>query len=77
MPQAGGGNGLSFEAAQLLIRGMLAGKEGFDGDDPVEADSALLIMTLGAAKGDTIEVSGENAEHVAAIAALVAKDLDA
>lgn len=47
------------------------------GEDPVEADSALLIMTLGAGHGATIEVSGENAEHVEAIAALVAKDLDA
>ena len=30
------------------------------GEEPVEAASALLIMTLGAAQGDPIEVSGEN-----------------
>lgn len=47
------------------------------GDDPVEADSALMIMTLGAAKGATIEVSGDDEAAVEAIAALVEKDLDA
>ncbi|HQR26720.1 MAG TPA: HPr family phosphocarrier protein [Nocardioides sp.] len=43
----------------------------------VDASSALLIMTLGAACGDTVEVAGEVAEHVDAIAALVEQDLDA
>ena len=47
------------------------------GDEPVEASSALLIMTLGAANGDTVEVSGEDQAAVDAIAALVEKDLDA
>ena len=47
------------------------------GDEPVEASSALMIMTLGAAKGDTVEVSGDDAAAVEVIAALVAQDLDA
>jgi phosphocarrier protein len=47
------------------------------GGDPVDASSALLIMTLGAGRGETVEVSGENASDVEAIAALVEKDLDA
>jgi phosphocarrier protein len=47
------------------------------GDEPVEASSALLIMTLGAGKGDTVEVSGEDQAAVDAIALLVEKDLDA
>lgn len=47
------------------------------GGEPVEANSALLIMSLGASHGATIEVSGEDAAAVAAIAALVEKDLDA
>lgn len=47
------------------------------GDEPVDADSALMIMTLGAGCGDTVEVSGDDADAVAAIAALVAQDLDA
>jgi phosphocarrier protein HPr len=50
---------------------------GLPGGDPVDASSALMIMTLGAGKGDTVEVSGDNQEDVDTIAALVEKDLDA
>ena len=47
------------------------------GEEPVDASSSLLIMTLGAGSGDTIEVSGEDQADVDTIAALVEKDLDA
>ncbi|MGZ4466079.1 MAG: HPr family phosphocarrier protein [Nocardioides sp.] len=47
------------------------------GDEAVDASSSLLIMTLGAACGDTIEVSGDDQAAVDEIAALVEKDLDA
>ena len=47
------------------------------GDDPVDASSALLIMTLGAGKGDAVEVSSDDQAAVDTIAALVEKDLDA
>ncbi len=47
------------------------------GGEPVDASSALLIMTLGAGNGDTVEVSGDDAAAVDAIAALVEQDLDA
>ncbi len=50
---------------------------GLPGDEPVDAASSLLIMTLGAGNGVTVEVSGDNEADVAAIAALVAQDLDA
>jgi phosphocarrier protein len=50
---------------------------GVPGDEPVEASSALLIMTLGAGNGDTVEVSGDDQVAVDQIAALVEKDLDA
>jgi phosphocarrier protein HPr len=50
---------------------------GVPGDEPVDASSALLIMTLGAAKGAQVEVSGEVEADVATIAALVEQDLDA
>jgi phosphocarrier protein HPr len=50
---------------------------GVPGGDPVDASSALLIMTLGAGKGDTVEVSGDNESDVNAIVALVEQDLDA
>ncbi|HET7072427.1 MAG TPA: HPr family phosphocarrier protein, partial [Nocardioides sp.] len=39
---------------------------GVPGGDPVDASSALLIMTLGAGKGVTVEVSGDNEADVEA-----------
>ena len=50
---------------------------GVPGDDPVDASSSLLIMTLGAGKGATVEVSGDDQAAVDKIAALVEQDLDA
>jgi phosphocarrier protein len=50
---------------------------GIPGDEPVDASSALLLMTLGAGNGDTVEVSGDNEADVDVIVALVEKDLDA
>jgi phosphocarrier protein len=47
------------------------------GGEPVDASSSLLIMTLGAACGDTVEVAGTDQAAVDEIAALVEKDLDA
>ena len=47
------------------------------GGEPVDASSALLIMTLGAGYGDTVEVSGADEADVVRIAALVEQDLDA
>jgi phosphocarrier protein len=47
------------------------------GGDPVDASSALLIMTLGAKKGDPVEVSSDDQAAVDKIAALVEQDLDA
>jgi phosphocarrier protein len=50
---------------------------GLPGDEPVDASSSLLIMTMGAGPGDQVEVSSEDASAVEAIASLVEKDLDA
>jgi phosphocarrier protein len=50
---------------------------GLPGDEAVDAGSSLLIMTLGAGNGATVEVSGESQAHVDLIAALVERDLDA
>jgi phosphocarrier protein HPr len=44
--------------------------------EPVEADSALLIMKLGASYGDQLVVSSDDEEAARAIAKLVALDLD-
>lgn len=43
----------------------------------VDASSSLMIMTLGAGHGDTVEVASEDATALDAIAALVEQDLDA
>jgi len=42
----------------------------------VDASSALMIMTLGAKFGDTVEVSGEDTTAVDTVAGLVEQDLD-
>lgn len=47
------------------------------GGEPVDAGSALMIMTLGAACGDQVTVESEDAAAVERISALVAADLDA
>jgi phosphocarrier protein len=43
----------------------------------VDASSSLMIMTLGAKCGDTVEVAGDDPADVDKIAALVEQDLDA
>ena len=62
------------EAAGELDSEVLIGKPG---GTPVDASSALMIMTLGAGKGETVEVYGDDQVDVDTIAALVEKDLDA
>jgi phosphocarrier protein len=62
------------EAAGELDSVVLIGKPG---GQPVDASSALLIMTLGAGKGETVEVAGDDEADVDVIASLVEKDLDA
>ena len=47
------------------------------GGEPVDAGSALMIMTLGAKHGDEVTVESESQEAVDRVAELVAKDLDA
>ena len=46
------------------------------GDEKADAASAMLIMALGADKGVEVTVSGDNADAVEEIAALIEKDLD-
>lgn len=49
---------------------------GRPGDEPVDASSSLLIMTLGARSGDTVEITGDDQSAVDTIASLVEQDLD-
>ena len=48
-----------------------------DGGEPVDAGSALMIMTLGAGNGASVTVTADDEAVVNTIAELVEKDLDA
>lgn len=48
-----------------------------EGGEPVDAGSALMIMTLGAGNGALVTVASEDEETCASIAHLVQQDLDA
>lgn len=48
-----------------------------EGGEPIDAGSALLIMTLGAGPGSSVVVASEDAGALEAVAALVETDLDA
>ena len=48
-----------------------------DGGDPVDAGSALMIMTMGAGNGASITVTADDESVLNAVAELVEKDLDA
>ncbi|APT88688.1 MULTISPECIES: HPr family phosphocarrier protein [Corynebacterium] len=50
---------------------------GDEDDDETDAASSLMIMALGAEKGDQVTVTSDNAEAVEKIAGLIEKDLDA
>lgn len=65
---------LIAEAAEALDSEVLIG---IPGNEPVDASSSLMIMTLGAGPGDQVEVSSDDQAALDTIAALVEKDLDA
>lgn len=48
-----------------------------DGGEPVDAGSALMIMTLGAGNGAEVTVESDDEGALNTIAELVEKDLDA
>ncbi|GAB88313.1 HPr family phosphocarrier protein [Gordonia rhizosphera] len=50
---------------------------GLEGGEPVDAGSALMIMTLGAEKGASVVVTADDQGTLDAIVTLVAQDLDA
>ncbi len=72
--------GLHARPAALIAQAASAASSGVtlatDGKGPVDAGSALLIMTLGAACGDTVTVESDDDALLAEIASLVEQDLD-
>jgi phosphocarrier protein len=72
------GSAVGLHARPAAIIAQKAGELGFEVTiNGVDASSSLMIMTLGAAGGDTVEITGDNQSAVDAIAALVERDLDA
>ncbi len=47
------------------------------GGEPVDAGSALMLMTLGAKQGDEVTVSSDDEKVLATVTGLVEQDLDA
>jgi phosphocarrier protein len=60
-------------ATELGVPVTLATADG----EPVDAGSALLIMTLGAGRGDQVTIESDDAAALEKISGLVAADLDA
>jgi len=48
-----------------------------NGEEPVDAGSALMIMTLGAGHGDQVTIESDDEAALARITELVQADLDA
>lgn len=48
-----------------------------DGGEPVDAGSALMIMTLGAVNGSTVTITADDETVIATVAELIEQDLDA
>lgn len=63
---------ISKKAAELEVDVTLA----TPGGDPVDAGSALMIMTLGAERGDEVVVESDDEAAMQRIADLVVMDLD-
>lgn len=67
---------LIAEAAAEFDEEILLTLVGSDDDEETDASSSLMIMALGAEKGDQVTVTSDNAEAVEKIAALIESDLD-
>jgi phosphocarrier protein HPr len=48
-----------------------------DGGEPVDAGSALMIMTLGATNGAQVTVASDDEAALDTVASLIQQDLDA
>lgn len=73
--------GLHARPAAIIAEAVVnAGAEvtlAVDGGEPVDAGSALMIMTLGAEHGASVTVASDDEAALNTVADLVAQDLDA
>jgi phosphocarrier protein HPr len=63
--------------SQAVIEARVPVTLSVDGGEPVDAGSALMIMTLGASRGTQVTVSSDDEDVLNIIAELVEQDLDA
>ena len=77
------GSSVGLHARPAAIIAEAAGRSGAAvtvgkvGGAPVDAGSALMLMTLGAKAGEEVVVSSEDQAALDTVAGLVAQDLDA
>jgi phosphocarrier protein len=72
------GSAVGLHARPAAIISEKAGELGADVTiNGVDASSSLMIMTLGAKNGDTVEVESDDQSALDTIAGLVEQDLDA
>ncbi|MDT5013556.1 MAG: phosphocarrier protein HPr [Mycobacterium sp.] len=77
------GSAIGLHARPAAVIADAAAKAGvpvtlsLDGGQPVDAGSALMIMTLGAGNGAQVTVASEDQDATETIAGLVQQDLDA
>ncbi len=72
------GSAVGLHARPAAIIAAKAGELGTEVSiNGVDASSSLMLMTLGAGNGDTVEVTSDHQAAVDTIAALVEQDLDA
>ena len=73
--------GLHARPAAIIAEAVVnAGAEvtlSLDGGEPVDAGSALMIMTLGAGNGAQVTVASDDEAALSTVAELIQKDLDA
>ena len=63
--------------AEAVVNAGVSVTLALDGGDPVDAGSALMIMTLGAVNGSAVTITADDEAVVATVAELVEQDLDA
>lgn len=62
--------------AEAVVNAAVPVTLALDGGDPVDAGSALMIMTLGAVNGSMVTITADDEAVVATVAELIEQDLD-
>ena len=63
--------------AEAVVKAGVPVTLSLDGGDPVDAGSALMIMTLGAGNGAEVTVASDDDAALSTVAELIQQDLDA